>query len=259
MKPRILLAKCLIKLGRFIQALAVTVMKPDDLIEFSRQSYAKNHEVEAWSQKEWIESGLTPEEIRLVNEIPIDNGNLFILGTGGGREAIFFAQKGIHVTAIDFVPEMVEETLKNARIFGVKIDAFTQEISNINASKNFFDFIWISMGLYSAVPTRKRRINMLKQLYISLKPGGHLFCMFHWDPNIGKASVGEYARKMTAFLTLNCFYEKGNILWGYSEFLHAFTSEIMLKKEFIEGGFEIRSIHLNEYTKRAGAILIKPL
>ena len=124
MKLRIFFARFLIHLGRFVQALAVTVMRPDDLIEFSRQSYAKTHEVVAWGQKKWIESGLTPEETDLVKEFPIKKGKLFLLGVGGGREAICFAKRGIDVAAVDFIPEMAEEAKKNIKKYGLKAKIF---------------------------------------------------------------------------------------------------------------------------------------
>lgn len=179
MKLRISFARFLIHLGRWIQLLAVTVMKPDNQIEFSRQNYSMPNEVKTWSDKQWIESGLTHEEDLLVKKLPIEKGNLLILGTGGGREAIFFAQKGINVTVVDFIPEMIEETRKNAKAYGVKINVIHQEISELKTPDNHYDFIWASMGLYSSVSTKKRRVKMLKDLYRTLKPGGHIFCMFH--------------------------------------------------------------------------------
>jgi hypothetical protein len=49
---RIRLAHFLIRLGRFIQSLALMVMRPDDLVEFSRQTYDKKDHVESWSSDE---------------------------------------------------------------------------------------------------------------------------------------------------------------------------------------------------------------
>jgi SAM-dependent methyltransferase len=260
MSLRIYLARFLIKLGRFVQELAVTVMRPKDLIEFSRQSYSKAHEVKAWGDKKWIESGLTPEEINLLEELPIIKGKLCILGVGGGREAIYFAKKGITVTGVDFISEMAQEARKNLELYGVKAEILVQEISKLKIQDNDYDFAWISMGLYSAVPTKKSRVNMLKNIGKALKPGGHIICLFHWNPKIGSSFKTELAKKISAFLTLgNFWYEKGDMLWGNFEFLHAFNSEDMLRTEFEEGGFEIKTIHFNENTRRAGAIIKKSL
>ncbi|MCJ7483242.1 MAG: class I SAM-dependent methyltransferase [Thermodesulfovibrionales bacterium] len=259
MNLRILFARVLIKLGHFVQELAVTVMRSNDLIEFSRVSYSKAKEVKAWGAKQWLESGLTPEEADLEKEFPIKNGKLFLLGVGGGREAIFFAKKGIDVTAVDFIPDMVEEARKNIELYGVHARVLVQEISSLTLPDACYDFVWISMGLYSAVPTKKKRVKMLKNLWKSLKPEALMFCQFHWDPQKGLSSKAEFAKKLFAILTLgNFWYERGDMLWGNSEFLHAFTSEDKLRSEFETGGFKVISIHFNEKTRRAGAILQKP-
>ncbi|NIV37994.1 MAG: hypothetical protein GWN58_53840, partial [Anaerolineae bacterium] len=49
MSIRVSLARFLLQLGDFVQSLAVVVMKPDDLIEFSRQTYDKPQNVEGWA------------------------------------------------------------------------------------------------------------------------------------------------------------------------------------------------------------------
>jgi ubiquinone/menaquinone biosynthesis C-methylase UbiE len=233
-------------------------MRPNDLIEFSRVSYSKPQEVKAWGAKQWLESGLTPEEADLEKKFPIKNGKLFILGVGGGREAIFFAKKGIDVTAVDFIPDMVEEAKKNIKLYGTHARVLVQEISSLSLPDAYYDFVWISMGLYSAVPTKKKRVKMLRNLWKSLKSEALLFCQFHWDPRKGLSFKTEFAKKLFAILTLgNFWYEKGDMLWGNSEFLHAFASEDKLRSEFEAGGFKVISVQLNEKTRRAGAILQK--
>ena len=258
MNLRIFFARSLIKLGRFIQDLSITVMRPVDLVEFSRQSYAKALEVGAWGQQQWIESGLTPEEADLLKEYPIQKGKLLILGAGGGREAIFFAGKGMDVTAVDYIPAMVETARKNINHYGVHAKVLVQEISNLSVLDNHYDYAWISMGLYSAVPTRKKRIKMLRDLSRTLKLKGILYCQYHWDQKVGSSFKAELVKRIFAILSLgNFWYEKGDMLWGNSEFLHSFTSENELTSEFTEGGFDVISMHLNEQTRRAGAILKK--
>jgi len=258
MNLRILFARALIKFGRFAQELAVIVMKPDDLIEFSRVSYSITKEVKAWGAKQWLESGLTTEESELEKKFPIKNGKLFLLGVGGGREAIYFAKKGIDVTGVDFIEDMVKEARKNIKLYGTQAKVMVQEISDLNLSDNYYDFVWISMSLYSAVPTKKKRVKMLRNLWESLKPEGLLYCQFHWNPKKGLSVKAEFAKKLFAILTLGNFrYEKGDMLWGNSEFIHAFTSEEKLRSEFDAGGFEVIHIQFNEDTRRAGAILKK--
>ena len=70
MSARIPLARGLLRLGAFIQSLAVVVMRPDDLVEFSRQSYARPRTVESWAGDAMVDSGLTLEEHDLLSALP---------------------------------------------------------------------------------------------------------------------------------------------------------------------------------------------
>ena len=63
------------------------VMRPGDLIAFSRQTYTKPEAVEIWGRDDLIGSGLAPDERDLLKRIPLSNGRLLLLGVGGGREA----------------------------------------------------------------------------------------------------------------------------------------------------------------------------
>jgi len=254
---RIAISRVLIRLGRFIQSLPVAVMKPNDLVEFGWQTYAKSEDVESWARKDVVSAGLTREEIILLNKISLKQGQLLLLGVGGGREAIPLAKMGFQVTGIDFVPEMVEKAIENAQKDGVKLDGIVQEISRLDVPADSYDIIFLSAAMYSCVPTRNRRVEMLKRIRKALKPGGFFVCQFHWDKKDGASPKVEFARKALAFFTLgNFWYEKGDMLWGNAEFIHAFSSEDELRSEFKEGDFEVNYLYIPEGI-RGGAILQK--
>ena len=50
MRMRVVTARSLLALGRFIQSLAIMVMKPDDLVEFSRQAWADPWNIHIWTE-----------------------------------------------------------------------------------------------------------------------------------------------------------------------------------------------------------------
>jgi SAM-dependent methyltransferase len=258
MRPRVVLGRFLIRLGKFVQSLAIMVMKPDDLVEFSRHNYAKLKKVEDWSREELVDTGLNFNEAALLEMVPFKQGRLLLLGLGGGREAIPLTQIGFEVTGVDFVPEMVKKAIENAIKRGVKISGFIQEISKLDVPADSYDIAWLSAAMYSCVPTRKRRINMLKRIGKALKPGGYFICQFHWDIRRGFSSRVEFAKKAFAFLTLgNLCYEKGDMLWHNAEFIHAFSSETELRSEFQGDGFELVHIHIPEQGIMGGAVLRK--
>jgi len=258
-RPRVFIAQTLVRIGQFIRSLALMVMRPDDLIEFGRQSYSEPRDVDSWAAEKLVDSGLLDDEKALMDSLPIKQGDLLVLGVGGGREAIPLAKMGFKVTGVDFVPALVRRAEDNALRHGVGLTGVVGEISRIDFPADSFDVIMLSAAMYSCVPTRKRRLGMLDRIRRALKPGGYFLCQFHWDPSFRPDAKAEILRKAAAVLTLgNLGYERGDMLWGYIEFVHAFTSEEELRQEFSQGGFDILKLHMLDKTLRGGALLRKP-
>ncbi|MFC1857286.1 class I SAM-dependent methyltransferase [Thermodesulfobacteriota bacterium] len=233
-------------------------MRPEDLVEFSRQTYAKQNNVKSWGRHDLVDSGLNSDETTLLEMVPLKHGKLLLLGVGGGREAIPLARIGFNVTGVDFVPEAVQKARENARKRGIEISGLVQEISMIDVPAGSYDIAWLSADMYSCVPTRKRRIKMLKRINKSLRHKGYFVCQFHWDTRLGFSRKAELARKAFAFLTLgNLWYEKGDMLWSNVEFIHAFSSTDELRSEFEAGGFELIHIHTPAESTSGGAVLKK--
>jgi len=257
---RIKAAKLLIKLGRLIQSSAVVVMRPDDLVEFSRRHYFKPTNVQGWSDVQMVNSGLSTQEQSLLDKSNVKKGRMLLLGVGGGREAIPLAKMGFEVTGIDFIPQMVERAKENAEKNGVKISGLVQEISKLDLPENTFDIAWLSAAMYSCVPTLKRRVNMLKKINYSLKPGSCFMLGFLWNPNEHISSKSFLIKKLIACLTLgNLNYERGDILRFNLEFIHTFSSIDELKAEIIQSGSELVDIQIIDGKEFAGAIVKKPL
>lgn len=105
LKIRIQIAKYLILLGGLIQALAIMVLRPKHLIEFSRQFYQRQDVIDLWTGDDCLGRGLSTDENLMLDQIPKKEGNLLILGVGGGREAIPLGRMGFNVTGVDFIPE----------------------------------------------------------------------------------------------------------------------------------------------------------
>lgn len=147
MRPRIILGRFLLRLGGFIQSLALMVMRSDDLVEFSRQGYAKD--VHYWGSEDTVGEGLSPLESSLLKKVPLERGRVLVLGVGGGRDAIPLARLGFEVTGVDFVPEMVQQAKENAARQGVKIAGLVQEISELEVPHGSFDLVWLAKEMYT--------------------------------------------------------------------------------------------------------------
>jgi SAM-dependent methyltransferase len=260
MSLRISLSRFLIQLGAFVQSLPVLVMRPDDLVEFSRQSYARQHDVEGWAEDALVDSGLGEDELDLLSLLPDKSGDFLLLGVGGGREAIPLSRMGFRVTGVDYVPSMVERAKENAAHRGVFLEGLVQEISQLDVPSNAYNVVWLSRAMYSCVPTRARRVEMVRRITRSLKPGGFFLCQFHWDPRYLLSAQGRIVRRMIATCTLgNTGYEEGDILWGNIEFIHIFTSEDDVRSELEEGGLTVTRIQTDPTSIRGGAICRKNL
>jgi len=260
MRPRVAFARFIIRLGRFIQELALMIMKQRDLIAFSQRSYSTANALDGWSSDELIESGLRPQETELLKKISLGRGKILVLDVGGGREAIYFARKGFEVAGVDYVPEMVRAAEENARKRGLTIRCSVQEISRLDVPTEEYDIVWLSEAMYSCVPVRKCRVRMLRTIFRALKPGGHFICQFYWDPRMATSSAAEFGKKLFGALTFgNPSYEKGDFLQHDMEFLHAFSKETELREEFESGGFEVVALlFAEEGFRRGGAVLRKP-
>jgi SAM-dependent methyltransferase len=260
MRPRIRVARFLVRLGDFIKSLAMRVMRPDDLVEIGRQSYARADLVKYWGSAGMAGGGLDPFESGLLEKVPAPPGRLLLLAVGGGREAIPLAHLGFAVTGVDFIPELVEKAKENAAGRGVTIEGLVQEIAQLEVPPASYDLVWLGNLMYSAIPSRRRRVQMLRRIHQALTPGGHFICTFRWGPAHGFSSTAEFVRQAFAFLTLgNLWFEPGDDL-NVFEFFHVFSSEAGLLSEFGEGGLTVLNLQVPEGWKggRGGAVLQAP-
>lgn len=200
------------------------------------------------------------DELDLLAALPDKTGDLLLLGVGGGREGIPLPRMGYRVTGVDYVPSMVERAKENAAHRGFYFEGLVQEFSQLDVPSSAYNVVWLSRAMYSCVPTRTRRVEMVRRITRSLKPGGFFLCQFHWDPRCVLSAKGRFVRRLIAAFTLgNTEYEEGDILWGNIEFIHVFTSEDDVRSELEEGGLSVTRIQTDPNSIRGGAICRKNL
>jgi hypothetical protein len=112
--------------------------------------------------------------------------------------------------------------------------------------------------MYSCVPTRSRRVQMVQRIFRSLKPGGYFLCQFHREPLIHHSHKSKVLRQFIAVLTWgNTEYQEGDKLLFNREFLHPVSSEQEIRSEMEEGGFSVLYFQTDVNPVRCGVICRK--
>jgi SAM-dependent methyltransferase len=231
-------------------------MRPDDLVEFSRQSYGSRSSLDAWDNEEANAYGLNPLEEELLNHVPQSGGRALLLGVGAGREVGPLADRNYEITAVDFVAELLEKASENSARRGVKLGILEQEISKLEAPAGHFDLVWLSSGMYSCVPTSGRRVEMARRIRKCLKPGGYFVFGFVLGKTNKLRTIPQMLRTAFAYLTLgNLTFEPGDTLWHNSEFIHVFSSGDEVESELRQAGFDPVVINADLW---GGAVFHKP-
>ena len=115
MSVRLSFGRFLIKLGKFVESLAISFMRSDDLMEFNQSANSTTKALFMFADPDWVNSGLRVEEKELLKQVPVQNGNLLLFGLEGGRKALIFDKAGFKVSGIDSVAKNVELALKNTK------------------------------------------------------------------------------------------------------------------------------------------------
>jgi SAM-dependent methyltransferase len=165
--------------------------------------------------------------------------------------------RGFEITGIDYVPEMVKGAQENAVRRGIHIKGLVQEISRLDVPAGSYDVVWLSKAMYSCVPTRARRVEMVRRIARALSPGGYLLCQFHWGGGLPPRGKSGRARTILARALGNLKYEEGDMLWLNVEFVHAFSSEAAIRSELEEGGLSVLSVLTETTSVRGRAVCRK--
>ena len=66
-----------------------------------------------------------------------------------------------------------------------------QEISRLDVPAGAYDVVWLSRAMYSCVPTRARRVEMVRRIARALKPGGFFLCQFQLARGAAATAEGQ--------------------------------------------------------------------
>lgn len=104
-------------------------------------------------------------------------GKIIVLGCGQGQDAVFLAQQGLEVTAVDFAPSAIQATQDLAQAKQVSLTIVEQDIFSLKADyKNQFNYLFEHTCFCAIAPeNRQKYVELAATL---LKPNGVLYGIF---------------------------------------------------------------------------------
>jgi len=139
---------------------------------------------ERYSEEGWA-YGVEPNDF--VKQVCADMppGKALCLAEGQGRNAVYLAQLGFDVTALDLSAIGLKGARELARIKGVRIDTKQVDLSDYELGEQQWDLI---VAIFAHFPPELRR-DVHRRVVRALKPGGH-FVLEAYTPDQLKHGTG---------------------------------------------------------------------
>lgn len=117
------------------------------------------------------------------------------VGSGGGRDSRYLAEKGLKVTAIDFSEHMV----KNAQKLSSNIEYIQMDFEHINFPDESFEGIWANASLHHIPKVNLAAV--LKSLYRITVPGGVLFLKVKHGDSEGMRENTKFGKSVKRYFS----------------------------------------------------------
>jgi SAM-dependent methyltransferase len=116
----------------------------------------------------------------------LEPGRALDLGCGSGRHAVWLAERGWQVTAVDFSREALRQARERAAHVGVEVDWIEADLVAFEPAANSFDLVLLA---YLHVAADERRA-ILAKAEAAVADGGTLLLVGHDLTNIGTGAPG---------------------------------------------------------------------
>ncbi len=150
-------------------------------------------------------------------------GPVLCLGAGEGRNALWLAQQGLKVVAVDASHEGTAKTLALARIYGVRVDARTEDLADFDMGEDQWGLV---TSIFCHLP-QPLRADVHKRVAAALRPDGH-FVLEAYTPR-------QLAHKTGGPPDVGMLYEPDEIRAELSDLVILQCAEI--EREVLEGEY----------------------
>jgi SAM-dependent methyltransferase len=253
------MAMFILRAVRAFNSFAAVIMRPEEMVDYVKRVYNEENgdDFQAYSESEFVKRGLMPWEETVINKYVDKRDSFLVLGAGGGREAIALAKRGFKIVGIDSSELMIKAAKENAASEGVEVDFQTADLYDLPFPKKSFMYCLLSCLMYSAIPTRGMRIELLSKLRYILKDDGLLIIHFIFNP-ARKERVIKTKKFIARVFNGNLDYQPGDELIPPNHFLRHFKDKEEIASEAQEGGFSIKALSI-EPCNEGHAILEKAI
>jgi len=125
---------------------------------------------------------------------PLTPGAAVDLGAGEGRNSLWLAEHGWHVTAVDSSEVALARTRETAESSGLSVETVKGDMAEYLDKGPRFDLVVIA----NIHPVPADRAALLESASDAVKPGGHLFLIGHHLDSFGHAGPPDPERLYTA-------------------------------------------------------------
>jgi len=119
-------------------------------------------------------------------------GRALDLGCGNGRHAMWLAERGWRVTAVDFSTEALRQARERAAAIGVEVEWVEADLAAYEPERQAFDLVLVA---YLHVPGRERG-PILAKAAAAVAGGGTLLLVGHDLENVGTGAPGPTSAEL---------------------------------------------------------------
>ncbi len=148
-----------------------------------------------WNERYAVEEyvyGTLPNDFLRENYSAIAKGRVLCLAEGEGRNAVFLAQQGYQVTAVDSSSVACDKALKLAAARGVEIDYHCADLSSFDFGREQWHGV---VSIFCHLPPALRQA-VHKKVVQALKPSGLLLLEAYTPAQLALASGGPPTEEM---------------------------------------------------------------
>lgn len=238
------------------------VRSPDSSLRYVAQKFSDPEEIRYYSRRTL--EGLDEQEKLLLGQFMTRRGRVLNIGCGAGREAFAFADLGFDVVGIDIAPDMIAQAKSHAQTSRKKVHFDVKGATELNYPLNSFDYVLVSAGVYSHIPTRKLRTSMLRKINDLLTSDGVLFfsVLYGASSLFSRISIYDAFRRIAKpILKERLYSEPGDTLVRYVSpvgspsklcYVHFFNKASDVMEELASAGLE------GFEDKKSGYWIVKP-